>query len=274
MALVLGTNCGFVTSRPFSDPVADETTVDGRAQTIKDTSTSSSIRITEIGWWCDTATGHANYEVGIYSDDATGEPNLILFSDTTNAKGLTAGWKRAMGLDWVLNANTIYWIAIQLDETMPLTKSNRRTTGGPGYAYKSGRSTLPSPDWLSNTGAQPTGMYGIYALYELVPEGKGTLTNITVENITQNITYTWSAGVWDVLPEAVEGDSLSVTTTITNDGGATDTLYGQFDSIDVTPSESLIQEEMVNVGFTLLPSWSFTMPTKDVYITLNSGHLE
>lgn len=109
----------------------------------------------------------------------------------------------------------------------------------------------------------------------IILEGIGNITSILVSNITLGVDYTWSAGAWSPsVPFARSGDSIFIEPEITNNGAASDTIYGEFVSTYVTPSESLIQEGMVDVGFTLIPSWSFTMPPNAISITINAGHVE
>ena len=108
-------------------------------------------------------------------------------------------------------------------------------------------------------------------------EGIGTINSIVVSNLTSAVDYTYTVATanWSPSsPEAVEADSIQVLPEIINNGAVSDTIYGQFASPQVTPTESLIQESLVNVGFTLLPSWSFTMPPNAVNITINAGHVE
>ncbi len=71
MALVLGTNCGFVTVAPTSDPTGTINDVQNTfAYASKFTSPATAIKVTEIGWYCDNATQEANFEVGIYDHDS------------------------------------------------------------------------------------------------------------------------------------------------------------------------------------------------------------
>ena len=61
MALVKGTNCGFVTVAPTTDPTGGgATTIDQTSQALKDTSPVGATVITEIGWWCNNATEESN----------------------------------------------------------------------------------------------------------------------------------------------------------------------------------------------------------------------
>ena len=108
-------------------------------------------------------------------------------------------------------------------------------------------------------------------------EGIGTINSILVSNLTSAVDYTYIVATtsWSPSPpEAVEADSIQVSPDIINNGAVSDTIYGEFDSGEVIPSEALVQEGLVNIGFTLLPSWTFTMPPNNVNITINAGHVE
>ena len=127
MALVLGTSCGFVTSSPSADPGGTALEdVDTTAQTLKATAPVGATKVTEIGWWCDNATEEANFEVGIYGDNGSGTaPDAVIELNQTNAKGTGAGWKKVTGLNIAITAGTIYWIAMQLDDTATGTDTDK-----------------------------------------------------------------------------------------------------------------------------------------------------
>ena len=130
MALVLGTNAGFVTVAPTDDPAESGFTIDNSTWASKDTSPSGDNKITEIGWYCDNSTQEANFEVGIYTDDSD-KPDIVVGSlSQTNAKGTDAGWKRVTGLNIPISASTIYWIAVELDNTIPGTDADLKLSGG------------------------------------------------------------------------------------------------------------------------------------------------
>ncbi len=162
-AVVIGTNAGFVTVAPTGDPAASTGTVDNSANAQKDIAPTGAVRVTEIGWWADTATEAANFEVGIYTDEGAQEPeNLLSGESRTNAKGTTIGWKRVTGLDISITAGTAYWITFQLDNTATATKTSFQSSSERG-AYKPS-STLPS-SWGTSTNTY-TGTESIYAVWE------------------------------------------------------------------------------------------------------------
>ena len=170
MALALGTNCGFVETAPVDDPAgAGNHTMDGYARAIKDTSSATAAKITEVGWWCDNATEEANFEVGLYDDDS-GSAGDLIHVERTHAKGTSSGWKKATGLNWVISSDTIYWIAVQLDNTATTTQENYGShAGGPYYDYLTGVSTLP--DTFSGITGSANYIISIYAVWEAAAGG-------------------------------------------------------------------------------------------------------
>lgn len=167
MALVLGTNCGFVTVAPTADPAGTGGTADARCNGLKHTSPANTVRVTQMGWWCNTDTADVNYEIGIYSDAGAGEPELLLFVDTSNAKGTGTGWKTAT-VDFDIDPSTVYWLCLQLDDTSPTTDMDLATSGGVGSANVGAptATTLPA-DWGTSAATDADGMAAIYALVEI-----------------------------------------------------------------------------------------------------------
>ena len=115
MAIVLGTNCGFVTVSPTDDPEAAGNAISNTSKAVKGTVPAGMTKITEVGWWCANASQEINFEVGLYSHDAGNDkPDNRLYVDATNAKGTVGGWKKVT-VDWDVTPETIYWIAVQVD---------------------------------------------------------------------------------------------------------------------------------------------------------------
>jgi len=179
MALVVGTNCGFVTTAPVDDPVAGGTSAADNNSIAQKFTTTDAITITEIGWWCDNATEAANFEVGIYSHNSgTDRPNALIYSSKTNAKGTTSGWKRGDGLSFDLDASTTYWIAIQCDNTSTQTNIDLSTAiPSQRYAIDASTSTLPATFTSDDSW---TYTYAIYALYSggTPPSGENIYINV------------------------------------------------------------------------------------------------
>jgi len=183
MAVVLGTNAGFVTVAPTTDPAGTNFISDNRSNATMDTTSAGNKIVTELGWYCDGATEEANFEVGIYTDSGGTIPDVVVGSlSTTNAKGTTVGWKKVTGLSIALNGSTAYWIAVQLDNTSTITNSNS-SAGGAGNSINTAAFTsLPSPWGAEQSGG--TLAYSIYAKVEATPVS-GSTDNMSIigENI-------------------------------------------------------------------------------------------
>lgn len=168
-ALAIGTNAGFVSSAPSADPSGGggAVTIDGYDIATKDTSPAGNNQITSIGWWVDAVATDGNYEVGIYSHDATNDkPNLILAVARTNAVGSSGGvWKNGT-VSYTLTASTAYWVAVQTDAVTGNTQTDRSATAVGRQSYYSGSSTLPD-SWQA-TSTESTRIYAIYAVYSAV----------------------------------------------------------------------------------------------------------
>lgn len=172
MAVVLGTSAGFVTARPTGTPDTNGSTLDTNAVAFRDTAPAGATAITEIGWFCPAATEAANFQVGLYSDDAVNdepEDRLAVSGDT--AKGTDAGWKYA-AVSYAVSAGTKYWIAVQLDDTT--TGTNYIYTvdgGGTSYrAYKSSQTELPAA-WGTSSGKGADRVISFYVVYTTVSGG-------------------------------------------------------------------------------------------------------
>lgn len=163
MALVRGVHCGFVTETPEEPTYGSGTQLDTRAISILDTSPAGATKITEIGFHAREATQEANFEVGLYTDEGNSEPEERLYVDTTNAKGTTTGWK-SVAVDWSIDAETAYWLAVQLDDTA--TTTNIYYDSGGILARLYSVNSLPS-DW-GTSDSKSSNLVAIYAVWEAV----------------------------------------------------------------------------------------------------------
>ena len=146
MAVTTGINSGFVTVAPTDDPSAAVVVADNLTRAVKDTCPANVDIITEVGFWVDNATSDVSFEVGLYSHNAgTNKPDALLYSETGNTIGGTAGWKKYTNLNWEVTSGTIYWIAIQLDDTASNTNTNYTGSGGRLAVDFGGATALPSP---------------------------------------------------------------------------------------------------------------------------------
>lgn len=163
MAVVEGTSAGFVTSAPSSDPAGSNGTTDATCWACKFTSPAGTNAISLMGWYCDNATEDVNYQLGIYSHDATNNrPNALLASSGDIAKGTSAGWKTG-DVTYDLAESTVYWLTEQLDDPATTTYMNYTTDAGYKSDIKSG-TALPAT-WGSsgNTFGRIAAIYALYA---------------------------------------------------------------------------------------------------------------
>jgi len=177
MALVDGTNCGFVLSAPVADPAGTATTRDNYASAIKVVAPAGISAITEIDWWSDNYSNETNFEVGLYSHDAGNDkPGTQLEIENINAKGTALGWK-TVSVNWSVTPETTYWIALQIDNTATTTKFDWSATGGLRISVRAASSL--GATWPVDSNEGPDYLYSIYALYEVVSNDiSGTIDGI------------------------------------------------------------------------------------------------
>lgn len=163
MALVLGTNCGFVTAAPTEDPDGSATTIGGRSYAFKVIAPAGSTKITSVLWYCQNETAvNENFEVGLYSHNAeTDLPNNQLYVSVTNAKGTTIGWKTAT-VDWAITAGTIYWIVLEVDVSNGAAYIDTTSTTGELLSYKFSQTTLLNPWQSDGTSAALAAICAVY----------------------------------------------------------------------------------------------------------------
>ncbi len=179
-ALVLGTNSGFVTSAPTEDPAGTSSQIDNYAKATKHTAPAGATQITDVLWYCDNDSNEADFEVGLYSHDAVNDvPLTRLYVDTVNAKGTTAGWKSVdvSAANWTITAGTIYWIAVQLDDTATTTNGNRGA-GASVVSRMTGEIQLVTP-WAEDIHTDGY-MYAICAVYETAGSSETNLVKKTI----------------------------------------------------------------------------------------------
>lgn len=171
MALVLGTNCGFVSEAPVADPEgAANYATDGIADALEDTTPATAVKVTEIGWWCDSQGDDGpNWEVGIYDDDNDEPGDLLAGADIVNVLTAGAGWKSVVGLNITITPEIKYWIAMQLDAELVSVTRNASGSGEGDWHYDT-LDALPAT-WLNATDAETTRNTAIYAVWEAAVAG-------------------------------------------------------------------------------------------------------
>ena len=188
-ALVVGTNAGFVTTRPSGDPQGTGST-DKQLDSVasKDTTPASVNKITEIGVWVNSFTA-GNIEVGLYSSDGGDEPVNLLHSDSFAASATDNEWKY-MTVDFDIDSSTTYWIAVYFASSTAVIDY----VGPPGYESAVDITTggLLSP-W-DDPSAPNTAFYGMYAIVE---EREMIPPNVTI-NSPLNQSYTTTTILFNV----------------------------------------------------------------------------
>lgn len=165
MAIVIGTNAGFVTVAPTADPGGQGNPVDYLARSNLYTAPAGNNKVIEMGWWMRSFPGDPgeNFQLGIYSDNA-GEPgNLLVMEEAVLLDA--PGWG-TVSLDFELTPATAYWLAVVCQASTPGTDCSYVTTGANDYSIHLNTQTLPNP-WVE----AGSGVY-LFALYALI-EGAG-----------------------------------------------------------------------------------------------------
>jgi len=180
MAVVLGTNSGFVSSAPSSDPHGAVKDNDYSANVSKDTSPVGNYKVTEMGWYCSYYSSETTFQLGIYNDDEGVPGDLLYYTDGSDSVTST-GWFKVTGLDWSLTSGTDYWLAVYVVDTLNPTKGDWATSGGSGFDSKAPGPLTSLDPYNGGVVQDSDAMYAVYALYEEIP---GT-------NLKVNIGDTW-----------------------------------------------------------------------------------
>ena len=165
MALVLGTNVGFVTSAPVADPGGSDEIIDGASVVVKHTTPAGAVRITSIGWYRGSGTNTANFEIALYAANGSGGiAGTRLYVDASNSSS-SAGWI-TVAVDWAVDPETDYWLAVQMDSHTGSSYIDKATSGGAGIDRQTTQTTLNNP-YGGGTVSDADGMYAIYGLVEV-----------------------------------------------------------------------------------------------------------
>ena len=168
MAIVTGTNAGFVSIAPSVDPDGNSSDIANRANGVKATSPTGDYKVTELGWYQpNPANGAFDWEMALYSDDAgNNRPNVIIGSKITGTlTASTEGWNSG-AVDISLSSATTYWLVVQVDGG----NYDAAASGGLYLSILVSQTTLPSPygpptvNIINNNAA-------FYAKYEAVVGG-------------------------------------------------------------------------------------------------------
>ena len=207
MAIEWEVNSGFVTVAPSVDPDASSASIDGSSDAMGPwTAPVGATKITEIGWWCDNATEETNFEVAIYDHDSgNNRPGEIVGVSRTNAKGTGAGWKTST-VDINISASTIYWVAVQVDDTSTTTNLNFATDFAAGIRQSRGSTFTELPDPWNLTAFENGQGFAIYAVYEIA--AAGTNTQINIGNVWKE-SPAWQINIGNAW-KAIEGIQINI----------------------------------------------------------------
>jgi hypothetical protein len=169
MAVVLGTNCGFVTAAPTADPGGFAYSFTGYAWTQPVTAPEGIVAVREMGLWVSDVNG-GNFDVGIYSNnEGFDTPNALIHvvRDVPASAGYNF-WAVAGGLWWAgLVPGTKYHLGMQRHGT---AFSDYSGAGTPTkYTSYLASEELPSP--FLNGGTSNGTVIALYAVYTTAAAG-------------------------------------------------------------------------------------------------------
>ena len=171
MAIVTGTNAGFVTTAPTADPTSPDGDIGARANGAKFTSPAGTNKVTELGWWVGVAPSSAaeDWEMAIYTHDAVNDvPEAIVSgSEVSGSVGIgVTGWQSA-ALDVSISPSTTYWLVVaSTNNSGTDIEYDYATTGGAKLVIQASQSTLPDPYPDSPTYEYSNYNAAFYAVYE------------------------------------------------------------------------------------------------------------
>ena len=163
MALVLGTNCGFVTVAPTTDPEGTTANPAGFVRNFKVTTPNKNIKVTSLGYYQSSAS-EGDLNLAIYEDggaDATDVVGGVQVGTLGNIE-----WKVILGLNINLTANTSYY----LGWGATAGQYDRTNDGTTDYNSKTDATETLTDPWGTSDGGG-TFIAGVYALYEEIAEG-------------------------------------------------------------------------------------------------------
>ena len=163
-ALVIGTNCVFVTVAPSGDPGAgDNGSFDSYAIAGMFTAPADGT-VTQIGLWVDSGNEESQYNFAIYTDDSS-KPDVVVGSiDVASKPGTQGVWHTSGVMSASVTGTVVYHIAVQLDNTSTPTDIDYTTDAGETENYKGSGATELTDPWGSSSGSLGR-LLAIYALY-------------------------------------------------------------------------------------------------------------
>lgn len=181
MAVVIGTNAGFVTSAPSADPEVIATVFDGQARMWLFTSPAGdNNQITSMGAYISTADAGGDdrdlYFL-VYEDNGSQTaPGNLAFS-TTITRGAGIGWKTVSGLEWAITASTNYWLGVAMASHAGSTAVDQDSAGSQKVRAETSWTT-PSDPWGGASTGDDSNTGAVYAIYAEAAAGGGGGTEI------------------------------------------------------------------------------------------------
>lgn len=170
------TNSGFLTAAPTVDPAGTNATIDDHRYATKVTSPADMGTVTSLGAWLELITVGVDVggEFAVYEDDAGGsEPGTRIGSAAAFTTGTSNGFKAVTGLSIALDPSTVYWLAVQVDDSAGGWRINIATSGFAGSAtVQTGETALPDP-WGTSDGTDADNLANIFAVYTPAAGGSG-----------------------------------------------------------------------------------------------------
>jgi len=167
MAIVTGTNAGFVLTAPTVDPVGTSESLGDSAIGIKVTAPAGVNEIKELGWYQSLASNTSeDFEIALYDHDSGNDrPGNIVSAIGRGTTILnTVGWYSAVIAAFPLVAGATYWIVVQCAAT---NNYDEATTGGLRRVTLTGQSSLPDPYGVPTT-ALDSYNAAFYAKYNVI----------------------------------------------------------------------------------------------------------
>jgi len=182
MALVIGTNCGFVSAAPTADPGEIETTIDNRCWVCKFTTPVGCTNITELGFYVMSIYHEsADYSIALYTHNSGADgPDAVVGTIHTGnvTTATTPGWYKYSGLSISVSAETVYWIGVGVEDTTSgSTNTQKAASGSSRLGYHDENNGVLTDPWGAWT-ATDTVPFAFYALY-----GAGGATNVVLNVI-------------------------------------------------------------------------------------------
>ena len=168
MAVVKGTNAGFVTVAPSADPSGTVTTFKGYMKATKLVAPAGALKITEVGFWSDNCNTTTDWAMGLYSHDAGNDkPDARLYLvDTEQLTDADDGVWKSVAVDWDITAGTTYWLAGEVDSAGGTVNHNYSAAGGERYSVsgEGGATALPAT-WDAGSIEAENNIFDLYAVY-------------------------------------------------------------------------------------------------------------